>query len=155
MLDNLSAARSLFQVAALLEFQQANPFRVRAYRRAAVGLLQLADDAARHTTETKEMDLPWLGPRLRRKVGELVVDGRMQFQDEVERELPRPIRALIVVPGIGPRTAARLVNELGITTVRGVARAAARGRLQTLRGIGPTREGRLGEAACGLLKDAA
>ncbi len=154
-MDNRSAALSLFQLAALLEHQQANPYRVRAYRRAAVGLLRLPDEAVRYATPDKQLPLPWLGERLRRKLGELVVDGRMRFHDEVVAELPRPMRALLSIPGVGPRTATRLIDELGVTTVAGVARAARQGRLRTVRGIGEARERLLGEAAGQLLARAA
>lgn len=155
MVDNAQAARNIFAVAALLESQGANPWRVRAYRRAAVGMLRLPVEAGRLTNEAGELPLPWLGERLRRKLGELVTHGQMQFHQDILAELPRPFRELLAVPGVGPRTARRLVDELGIRGVRGLARAARTGRLRTLRGIGPVRERKLGEAAEAMLASAA
>ncbi|MCC6175603.1 MAG: histidinol-phosphatase [Chloroflexi bacterium] len=153
--DNRERARAIFAVASLLETLGANPFRVRAYRRAAVRLLALPADASTYLDERGELDLPWLGPRLRRKLGELVRTGRLSFHDELIAELPRPMRELLAVPGIGPKTAVRLVAELHIRSLRGLAYAARRGRLQTLRGIGPVRERRWGEAAEAMLAEAA
>src|SRR5881409_1552781 len=150
-MDNLQAARTIFSVASLLESQGANPYRVRAYRRAAFGMLVLPEQVNRYTTTDQELDLPWLGPRLRRKLGELVTRGRMQFYVELIAELPPPLRELLSVPGVGPRTAQRLMDELGIRSVRGLARAARQRRLRKLRGFGPLRERRLGEAAEALL----
>ncbi len=152
---NREAARALFAVAALLESQGANPFRVQAYRRAAVGLLRLAAPAGRYTTPGAELDLPGLGPSLRRKLGELVTRGRMQFQDDLLAELPSYERELLAVPGLGPRTARRLIRELGIRSLGGLVRAARQGRLQTVRGIGPRREQLLAEAAEALRRPAA
>lgn len=153
--DNRVAARALFGVAALLEAQGANPYRVRAYRRAAVGLLRLSIRASDEVNAAGELDLPGLGPRLRRKLGELLLRGRMQFADDLLAELPGPYRELLRVPGVGPRTARRLMRDLGIRGVPGLARAARLGRLQALPGIGPVREQRLREAAEALLGPAA
>jgi DNA polymerase/3'-5' exonuclease PolX len=149
--DNREAAGTIFAIASLLESQGANPYRVRAYRRAAIGMLRLPEQAGRYADAKGELDLPWLGTRLRRKLGELVTRGRMQFHDELLAELPRPFRELLAVPGVGPKTAERLIGDLKIRSVRGLARAAREGRLRTLRGIGPVRERRLGEAAETLL----
>jgi DNA polymerase (family X) len=154
-MDNREAARAVFAVAALLESLGANPFRLRAYRRAAVNLLRWPDQAERHTTTGGELDVPWLGPRLRRKLGELISRGRMQFYDDLLEELPRPIRELLEVPGVGPRTAWRLVDELGIRSVDDLLVAARGGRLRMLRGIGAVRERQLGAAAESLLLQAA
>jgi DNA polymerase/3'-5' exonuclease PolX len=138
--DNGEAARALFGVAALLEAQGANPYRVLAYRRAAVGLLRLPHGAAQYLDAKGELVLPWLGTRLRRKLGELVRQGRMQFYVDLVEALPLPFRELLAVPGIGPRTAARLMSEAGVFGLEALERAAREGRLQRLRGIGARRE---------------
>jgi DNA polymerase (family 10) len=145
----------MFGIASLLESQGANPYRVRAYRRAAMNLSRLADPAVLFTTPDRELDLPWLGPRLRRKLGELVVEGSMEFHQQLLAELPRIQRELLEVPGVGPRTVRRLVDDLGIRSVRGLARAARTGRLRELRGIGVVRERQLGAAAEALLSSKA
>ncbi len=150
-MDNRNRAKYIFAVASILEALGANPYRIRAYRRAAVGLQRLPQDAAAYLDETGELALPWLGPRLRKKLGELVRTDRMCFQEELIGTLPAPMRELIAVPGIGPRWAERLTSELEIRTVEELARAAEEHRLQVLRGIGPVREQQLAEAAGQLL----
>ena len=152
-MDNREAARTIFAVAALLESLGANPFRVRAYRRAALRLMLLAEPAAQRANAAGELEVEWLGQRLRRKVGELVTRGRMQFYDELLDALPRPVRDLLSVPGIGPKTAARLMRDLNVRSLRGLVRAARRGQLQRLRGIGPVRERRFAEAAEAILAE--
>lgn len=154
-MDNVDAAKYLFALAALLEAHGANPFRLRAYRDAARGLMRLKVPAVRYVTPEGELNLPGLGPRLRRKLGELLVKGRMEFYDEVLAEFPQPVRSLIEIPGVGPKTAERLTRELGIRSVRGVVRAARQHRLRRLRGIGPVREEQLGRAAETVLEGAA
>jgi DNA polymerase (family 10) len=153
-LDNQMAARSVFAIASLLESQGANPYRVRAYRRAALGLLRLPQGAGVYLNAAGELVLPWLGERLRRKLGELVRQGRMQFQEELMASLPQPFRELLLVPGIGPKTAARLMSEAGIFGLEALERAAREGRLRRLRGIGVWRESQWGQAAAELLRPA-
>ncbi len=150
-MDNRNRAKYIFAVASILEALGASPYRVRAYQRAAVGLQRLPQDAAAYLDEQGELDLPWLGPRLRKKLGELVRTDRMCFQEELIGTLPAPMRELIAVPGIGPRWAERLASELDIQTVEDLARAAEEHRLRLLRGIGPVREQQLGAAAAALL----
>src|SRR5262245_7762977 len=145
-MENKVAARTLFGVAALLEARGANPYRVRAYRRAARGLMRLSVEAGEYVNPAGECDLPWLGPRLRRKLGELVVRGRMQFQDELLEQLPPALRELMEVPGIGPKTAERLMKQLNVQSVRGVVRAARQGRLRTLPRVGEKLEAKLSKA---------
>jgi DNA polymerase (family 10) len=152
--DNQMAARTVFALASLLESQGANPYRVRAYRRAALGLLRLPQGAGAYLNSEGELVLPWLGERLRRKLGELVRQGRMQFQDELMAQLPRPYRELLAVPGIGPKTAARLMSEAGIFGLAALERAAREGRLRRLRGIGVRRESQWGQVAAELLHPA-
>jgi DNA polymerase (family X) len=152
--DNLTAARSVFALASLLESQGANPYRVRAYRRAALGLLRLPQEAGQYLNTEGELVLPWLGERLRRKLGELVRQGRMQFQDELMAQLPQPYRELLAVPGIGPKTAARLMSEAGVFGLEALVRAAREGRLRRLRGIGVWRESQWEQAAAELLRPA-
>jgi DNA polymerase (family 10) len=130
-----------------LEARGANPYRVRAYQRAALRLLRMREDAATYLDERGELDLPGLGQRLRRKLGELVRTGHLSFHDELIAAEPRPIRALMTVPGIGPKTADRLVGEARVRGLKSLARAAREGRLRRLRGIGPAREQAWGEAA--------
>jgi DNA polymerase (family 10) len=148
---NRAAARALFGVAALLESQGANPYRVRAYRRAAVGMLRLPEGAGCYLSGGGDLVLPWLGARLQRKLGQLVRQGRMEFQEELLASLPQPLRELLAVPGIGPRTAARLMAEAGVFGLVDLIRAADEGRLRALRGIGARREAQWAQAATGLL----
>jgi DNA polymerase (family 10) len=154
-MSNREAARLLFGVAALLESEGANVYRLRAYRRAALSLLALPAEASVYLNTSRELQLPWLGQRLRRKLGELVSEGRMQFYDDLVAALPPVKRQLLAIPGVGPITARRLEEELHLESAEAVAEAAAAGRLRQLRSIGKVREQRLGQAASAMLREAA
>jgi DNA polymerase (family X) len=148
---NRDAALEIFAVASLLQARGANPYRVRAYQRAAVRLLRLQRDASDYLNDLGELALPGLGERLRRKLGELIRTGKLSFHDELLAAEPRAVRTLMTVPGIGPRTADRLTCEAKVRGLKSLARSARRGRLRRLRGIGPAREQAWGAAAEALL----
>jgi DNA polymerase (family 10) len=153
--DNRERAIRILTVAALLEARGANPYRVRAYRRAAFAFLALPKDASAYLDERGELALPMFGPRLRRKLGELVRTDNLTFHDELLAELPAPMRNLMTVPGIGPIFSQRLIEEGGIQSLEALAQAAQQGTLQRLRGVGPARARQWGEAAGLLLTKAA
>jgi DNA polymerase (family 10) len=146
-ITNRDAAGVLYNVASILELTEDNPYRVRAYRRAATMLMRSDEDANVHVTEQRELDMPGLGIRLRRKLGELFTSGRMKFYVELSAQVPDGVQSLMHVPGIGPKTAFRLHEELGISSAEEVVEAAEAGRIRQLYGFGIVRERQLLEGA--------
>ena len=151
---NSDAAAILFNVATILELAEDNPYRVRAYRRAARLLLANPRDGALRLVDGKggtELDLPGLGLRLRRKLGELLGTGRMRFYVELCAELPDEVAELMSLPTVGPKTALRLHEELGLATAADVYAAAEAGTIRTLFGFGERRERQLRDAAAAVM----
>jgi DNA polymerase (family 10) len=144
---NRDAAEVLFNVATILELAEDNPYRVRAYRRAARLLMRTADQAKLRVNDRTELDLPGLGPRLRRKLGELLHTGQMRFYVELCADLPQEVSSLMEIPNIGPKTARRLHEELGLATAADVVEAARGGKIRQLYGFGEKRERQLLEGA--------
>jgi DNA polymerase/3'-5' exonuclease PolX len=150
---NPQIAEVLFNIATLLELQQANPYRIAAYRNAARGTLTLSEPIADILARGARLELPGLGERLRRKIAELVTTGRMTFYDDLcEESLPEDVRALMAVPHVGPRTALRLVGQLGIHSVAELLEAAQAQRLRPYYRFGPRSEQRLAEGARAVLQ---
>ena len=81
-----------------------------------------------------------LGDRLQKKLKELAQTGELAYFAELCADLPPYMLALMSVPGIGPRTAKRLHETLGIETPEELFEAAQSGRLRHLWGFGPKRE---------------
>ncbi|MDD4788235.1 MAG: helix-hairpin-helix domain-containing protein, partial [Pirellulales bacterium] len=107
MMTNAEIAARLEQVADLLEFQGANPFRIRAYRNGARAIQDLPEpvvaileDSARRLTEMKG-----IGEDLAEKIADLVSTGTMAILDELLAETPESVLALLRVPGLGPKRA--------------------------------------------------
>jgi len=139
--QNAIMARRLDEVAALLEQQGANPFRVRAYRSAAAAVRatprSVADIVWSEGVEGLEK-LPGVGPSLARALRDQVRLGRLPMLDRL-RGASDPEKLLGTVPGIGPVLAERLHHELGIGTLEDLEAAAHQGRLAGVEGIGPER----------------
>ena len=139
--ENLGIAARLDEVAALLENQGANRFRVDAYRRAARTLARLERPAseilAREGIDGLER-LGGIGPTLSRAIFSIVCTGRLPMLDRLRGESD-PTAVLTSVPGIGPRLADRLHHDLGISSLEELEAAAHDGRLEALRGLGRKR----------------
>jgi putative hydrolase len=138
---NHLVADKLREAAAILGEQQANPFRVRAYRRAAETLESLEADVR----EIVERDgvagleaLPGIGPGIAAAVNELVRTGRWSQLERLRGTLD-PERLFRSVPGVGPALARRIHETLQIDTLEALEISAHDGRLASVPGIGPRR----------------
>lgn len=138
-MDNREIAAVLFNISTLLSEQRGNPYRIRAYRRAARNLLRAQHSVAERARAGEPLGIPFLGKRLTAKITQLAVEGRSDFYDDLCGDLPDAEQALMKVPGIGPKLAGRIAKDLRATEAEElIARAASRG-LQKVWGIGPKR----------------
>jgi putative hydrolase len=138
---NERAAELLRQCALLLEQQDANPFRVRAYRRAAQTLELLPTDARAIVRERGLeglTELPFIGSGIAAAIVEIAKTGRLSRLDRLRGEA-EPEALLQTVPGIGPTLARRIHELLDVDTLEALETAAYDGRLATLEGISERR----------------
>ncbi len=141
---NAEIASQLNTVADLLDIEGANPFRVRAYRRAARMLGALPRSVADMLAAGEDLDaLPGIGKDLAGKIASIVRGGHLPLLDELARELPPGITTLLALPGLGPKRVHVLHDTLGIETVDQLAAAAKAGKLRELPGFGPGIEANL------------
>jgi DNA polymerase/3'-5' exonuclease PolX len=138
-MTNREIAAVLFNISAILSAQHGNPYRIRAYRRAARNLLRLREPIATRVATGKSLGLPRLGKSLTTKISALATDGRLPFYEQLCAELPAEQQTLLRVPGLGPTIAARIHRDLGAADAASLRRAAATGALQRVWGIGPKR----------------
>jgi DNA polymerase (family 10) len=142
--SNRDIAAAFERVADLLEIDQANPFRVRAYRNAARTVAELAGEVAEMLARDEDPSgLPGIGADLARKIVELVSSGGLAYLDELEARIPAGLTRLLAVPGLGPRRVGLLHRELGIESPEDLQAAAAGGRVRTLKGFGPKLEAQI------------
>jgi DNA polymerase/3'-5' exonuclease PolX len=153
-ITNRQIAEVLSGIADLLESQNGNPYRIQAYRNAARGVLDLPEPAADILARGEALPIQGLGDRLRGRIAELVQYGTMTFHNGLcMQTLPAGVRSLMAVEHVGPYTAIRLYEELGIDSAEKLWMAAQQQRIRHLPGFGARSEARLKEAAQHLLKD--
>lgn len=148
---NASIAEQLERIAELLEAQDANTFRVRAYRNAA-GTLRGLDRPAAEILEQDGAagleDLPNIGEALAGVIGEVVDTGRSSLLEQLRGDAG-PGLVLASVGGIGPSLAQRIHEQLGIETLAELESAAHDGRLDSVPGFGKRRVQAVREALAG------
>ena len=138
---NAQVADRLEETASLLEQQDANSFRVQAYRNAASTIRALPRSvmAILHEEGLEGLDrLPNIGPALARAIEQIVNTGRLPMLDRLRGESD-PTATLATVPGIGEKLARRLNEELDIESLEQLETAAHDGSLGGLAGFGEKR----------------
>ena len=128
-------ARLFERMADVLELQGGNPFRIRAYRRAAQNLETLSEDVEVLARAERLEEIPGIGADLADKIGEYLRTGRIEEIEAACRRVPRGVVELLAVPGIGPKTARQLYEREGVSSVAQLERLAAAGKLRGRRGI--------------------
>ena len=147
-MENAEIARLFRELADLLEIEGANPFRIRAYRRAARTIEGAPHSVAALAREHPERltDLPGVGDDLSGKIVEIVRTGRLEALADTGRRLPHSLPTLLALPGLGPRRVQALFRDLAVQDLKGLGEALAAGRLRELPGFGPKTEARLRQA---------
>ena len=136
-MENLEIAKVLSQMADLLEIQDANPFRVRAYRNAARLVDGYAKPMRKLVEEESDLtDLPGIGKEMARHIHELIETGGLAVLDELAEKIPRSLIDVVELPGVGPKKAKKLWKELGVETVDELEQRAEAGDVATLDGFG-------------------
>lgn len=152
--NNQSIAAKLRELADLLEQQQANPFRVNAYRRAARTVAghdePLTALATREGTDGLER-LPGIGRSIALAIDEMLRTGRWQQLERVRGALD-PEQVFRAIPGVGPELARRIHDELEVETLAALELAAHDGRLERVPGVGPRRSRMIASALAQMLQ---
>ena len=149
---NQAIAATFEQIADLLSLQDANPFRIRAYRNAARVIGGIQADLGGLLAAGKPLPkLPGIGADLAEKIREIATTGHSELLDRLRLEVPPDVAELLHVPGIGPKKARALFQELHVQSLPQLLRAAKDGRIQGVAGFGPRTQQRLIEVIEGRL----
>ncbi len=146
-MENREIAAVFGEVADLLQLQDANPFRVRAYRNAARVVGEEPTPLAKRLAAGEDLTrLPSIGREMAAHIEELVETGELSLLDDLGTEVPRSLVEVMALPGLGPKKAAKLWKELGVETVEDLAAAVQAGTVAGLAGFGRKTELRLARA---------
>jgi DNA polymerase (family X) len=135
-ITNSEIARVFEDVADLLEIRGDNIHRVLSYRRAAESIAETGGDLETLAAEGKLEDIPGVGATIAEKIRELLASGRLEFYERLQSEVPATLLEIIRLNGVGPKKARLFWNELGITTVDALKKAAEDDKLAALPKMG-------------------
>jgi len=136
---NGDVARVLSEIAAILTVKGENPFKVRAYERAAEAIANLSESLSAIRERGGLQSIQGIGASIAEKIEELLLTGQCAHHQELLKEFPPTALEFFRIPGVGPKTV-KLLLERDITTVDALERAAAAGELRGLRGLGEKTE---------------
>ncbi len=127
---------SLFnEVADFLEVKNENPFRIRAYRRAAQAVEGLSEDIEAIARRSTLLDVPGIGKDLATKIQEYLATGKIEDLEHLRKEIPAGVIELMGVHGLGPKTAKLLYDQVGVDSVEKLEELAKGHKLAGLPGI--------------------
>ncbi len=141
-MQNPDIARLFDEVADLLEIQDANPFRVRAYRNAARTIRDFPEpltDVVRAGAQDLT-DIAGIGDDLAEKITEIVTTGELGLRRQLAKKLPAGLLDLLRIPGLGPKRVKLLYKKLKVKSAGDLAKALDAGKVQKLKGFGPKME---------------
>ncbi|MFN0056749.1 MAG: DNA polymerase/3'-5' exonuclease PolX [Planctomycetales bacterium] len=137
-MQNSDVVKIFEELADLLEIQNANPFRVRAYRNAARTIGDLAESVADIVNDaTRRLDdLPGIGSDLAQKIQTIVKTHSLPQLEELRAQVPRGVVDMLRIQGLGPKKAAALFKELHVASLDMLKEAAESGAVAQLKGFG-------------------
>ncbi len=140
---NDELAEQLELLADLGELEGESSFRVLAYRRAATRIRETGGPVAQLALDGKAKSLSGIGATIEGKIVEVVELGEMKALTKRKALIPEEVVKFMRLPGLGPKTARRIWQELDVTTLEELKEAAEQERLRTLAGLGATTEAKI------------
>lgn len=129
------------ELADLLEIQEANPFRVRAYRSAARTIQSTAESFTTLVKEEQDLtQFSGIGKDLAAQIAEVVTTGHHSQLEELKQEVPAGVLDMLRIPGVGPKKVSVFFKKLNLTSLDQLKAAAEAGQLAALKGFGKKTE---------------
>lgn len=138
--SNREIAKILLHISQILEIHGENPFKVRAYIRASETLEGLGYELYLLEDKTKMPKIVGIGEGIGKKISELLLTGSLKYYEELRRSEYAPLTEFLKIRGMGPKHAKLVYDELGISTVEALKKAAEKGKLRQLPGLGEKAE---------------
>lgn len=140
-MENARIADLLAEIADLLELQDANEFRIRAYQSAAQSIRNLSERVEDLAAENKDLsDLPNIGEGMAEKIEQILERGTCDRLEQLREKTPEGLTTLMDIPGLGPRKVEQLHKELGVASLDALKKAAKKHEVRELEGMGAKTE---------------
>ena len=135
-MTNKELADTFTLIADLLEIKGEVIYKILAYRKAADSLIDLSRDVKSIWEDGELTNIPGVGKAIADKIDELLRTGELEFLNKLKAEVPETLATLVQVPDLGPKKVKLFWQELGITTMAELEKAARNGQLAGLPGMG-------------------
>jgi DNA polymerase (family 10) len=136
-LDSSAIAKLLVEFGQRAALRGGNPYRARAYGRAAESLLALTTPLSDLIAQNRLRDIPGVGTAIADIIRRLHATGSHPALDTMRKEFPAGAREMLTIPGLRPDKVAKIYKELGIASIEELERAASADRLKGIKGLGP------------------
>jgi DNA polymerase (family 10) len=136
VVHNVEISWAFGELADLLELKGENFFKIRAYRQAARIIAGLSDSVEEMYHNNTLGRIPGIGKNIAAKIGELAEKGKMDKLEKIRSEIPPGLLEIMCLPGIGPKRAAFLYQNLGVKTLAELEQAARDRKVRFLKGMG-------------------
>jgi DNA polymerase (family 10) len=141
-MKNSEVAEVLYDIADLLEVKGIE-FKPRAYRRAAQTVETMSEDVTEVMKRSELEQLPGIGTAIAEKITEFVETGELEYYEKLKQEVPIGLTAIMDVEGIGPKSAKKLYEELGVASLDDLERAARQQKIRDIPGFGEKTESQI------------
>ena len=136
--SNRDIAEKFIKLADLLELEDENPFRIRAYRNAARIIRSYPKNFHKMVEAGEDLtQIHSIGDTLAKKIREIVQTGRISLLKRLEKEIPHDLEIMLKIPSLGPKRVRRLHEILHINTLQDLERALKKGEIESVKGFGP------------------
>jgi DNA polymerase (family 10) len=136
---NSEVASVLYEIGEILTVK-GDAFRSRAYQMAAQRITALTEDIRAIKARGELESIPGVGKSISAVISEVLDTGQSKILEELRESLPKGVRDLMELEGVGPKLAMRLNQELGVASIDDLEKAAKEGRVRELKGFGPKKE---------------
>jgi DNA polymerase (family 10) len=137
---NTEIAAAFDELASLYELDGAVVYRVVAYRNAAKAIREAGVSVAELQRQGRAEELAGVGKTIAEKIGALLEDGSIPSADKLKQRIPSGLIEVTRIPGLGPKRARQLHQELGVESLDDLRKAAEQGRLKDVPGFGKKAE---------------
>jgi len=135
-MKNKEIAEVFREVAQLLEIKGDNPYRIRAYEKAAQTIEALGVDVEELAKKGKLTSIPGIGADLASKIQEILRTGTLSLLEELKKEVPPALLTFLQIPSLGPRKVKAIYDKFGITTLEELEKLCLEHKIARLPGFG-------------------
>ena len=139
-MTNAEIAAALDELGTLYELDGAVSYRVLAYSAAATAIRESPVSVAELAARGEATKVPGVGKTLAEKIDALIATGEIPAAAKLKAKFPPTLIEVTRVPGMGAKTARRLFDELGISNMEELKKAAEGEKIRDVKGLGPKAE---------------